>query len=362
VTASILKQLDVDIQKYLNNRTFSLSSNSENFVKMHSVTQDHSLVFVPIPIVQTYVWLDALINYLTVAGFPWPKEKPSARMWPPDFQFVGKDILRFHAVMWPALLIAVGLELPRRIICHNHLLVNGVKMSKSRQNVADPFDEQLALSPVSPEQLAVPSSDSEGLRYVLLRSSLMAGDFSYDRVWARQLINVELVNSIGNLLSSSLLSFRVTSLKLNPNQYVVRINRKEAGALFDQNKEDAELLEKLDTLSRRFDECWWIQGQPHLAIEQVLQVIRLTNGLIDRHKPWEKNSVIESEHVIALAAESLRLTGLLLSPVVPNLAARLLRRLGCEQKGEEPLDDHLPQNKLFWSLGPDTGPLLLRLP
>lgn len=61
---------------------------------MHSVTQDHSLVFVPIPIVQTYVWLDALINYLTVAGFPWPKEKPSARMWPPDFQFVGKDILR----------------------------------------------------------------------------------------------------------------------------------------------------------------------------------------------------------------------------------------------------------------------------
>lgn len=119
---------------------------------------------------------------------------------------------------------------------------------------------------------------------------------------------------------------------------------------------------RLDTLSRRFDECWWIQGQPHLAIEQVLQVIRLTNGLIDRHKPWEKNSVIESEHVIALAAESLRLTGLLLSPVVPNLAARLLRRLGCEQKGEEPLDDHLPQNKLFWSLGPDTGPLLLRLP
>ncbi|THD19654.1 Methionine tRNA synthetase [Fasciola hepatica] len=196
----------------------------------------------------TYVWLDALINYLTVAGFPWPKVKPSSRMWPPDFQFVGKDILR------------------------------------------------------------------------------------------------------------------VTSTKLNPNQYVVRIDRAEAGALFEQSKEDAELLEKLDTLAARFDECWWDQAQPHLAIEQILQVIRLTNALIERHKPWQKDPLIESEHVIALAAESLRLAGLLLSPVVPNLAGRLLRRLGCGQTGEDPSEDHSPHDNLFWSLGPDTGPLLRRLP
>ncbi|VDP72413.1 unnamed protein product [Echinostoma caproni] len=252
-----------------------------------------------------YVWLDALINYLTVTGFPWSKAKS------------------FHAVLWPALLLAVGLDLPKHLICHNHLLVDGIKMSKSRRNVADPFDEQLALSPVPPEQLAVPSSDSEGLRYILIR---------------------------------------VTSTRLNPSQSVVRINRTEAGALFEQFKEDAELLNQLDTLAEKFDNSWWVQAQPHLAIEHVLQVIRLTNAMIDRHKPWEKNPAVESEHVIALAAESLRLAGLLLSPVIPNLASRLLKRLGLGQALEDPSDEQLPHEKLFWSLGPDQGPLVLRLP
>ncbi|KAF5398228.1 hypothetical protein PHET_08076 [Paragonimus heterotremus] len=302
-----------------------------------------------------YVWLDALVNYLTVSGFPWssPDFTPVVS-WPPDFQFIGKDILRFHAVLWPALLMAVDLPLPKHLICHCHLLIDNVKMSKSRHNVLDPFEEQRELTPRLDH---VPSSaaDCEGLRYVLLRSALLNSDASYCRKTAKQLIDTELVNCLGNLLS------RITSKRLNPNQSVVRMSREEAGVLFNQFSEDSELLESLDTLAVQFDQHWWVHAQPHLAIERVIGVLRQTNALIDRHKPWRPGvSSVEPEHIVSLAAESLRLAGLLLQPVVPNLAARLLQRLGLEETDSEESRLQL-QNKYFWTLGEDHGPLLTRL-
>ncbi|KAF8561238.1 hypothetical protein P879_08661 [Paragonimus westermani] len=148
-----------------------------------------------------YVWLDALVNYLTVSGFPWSSaDSTSVVSWPPDFQFIGKDILRFHAVLWPALLMAVDLPLPKHLICHCHLLVDNVKMSKSRHNVLDPFEEQRKLTP-NIVHAPISAADCEGLRYVLLRSALLNSDASYCRETAKQLIDTELVNCLGNLLS-----------------------------------------------------------------------------------------------------------------------------------------------------------------
>lgn len=106
-----------------------------------------------------YVWLDALVNYLTVAGYP------DAKQWPPDLHVIGKDILKFHAIYWPAFLMAVGMEPPRRILCHSHWTISDEKMSKSKGNVVDPFKKALEFSP-------------EGLRYFLLRQGLPDHDGS----------------------------------------------------------------------------------------------------------------------------------------------------------------------------------------
>ncbi|CAL8092660.1 unnamed protein product [Calicophoron daubneyi] len=304
-----------------------------------------------------YVWVDALINYLTASGFPSTEKKsPEAPVpsWPPDIQFFGKDILKFHAVLWPALLMAADLPLPRQLICHHHLLVDGHKMSKSWNNILDPFEEQRALLPSHEHKGDQPGAASEGLRYVLLRLSLLNADAVYNRSLAQQVINTELVNNVGNLLS------RVTSTRLNPTQSVMRITREEAGAVFNQREEDIRLLDSMDVLAAAFDESWWCQLQPHAAAEQVLSMVHQTNALLDRHKPWDHNSEVEREYVISLCAESLRLAGILLQPVVPTYAKCLLRRLGVYQPPGETIKERL-KDKLFWSLGPDEGPLLRRL-
>ena len=106
-----------------------------------------------------YVWLDALANYLTVAGYP------ETKLWPPDLQVIGKDILKFHAIYWPAFLIAAGLEAPRKILCHSHWTISDLKMSKSKGNVVDPFKKADHVT-------------SEGLRYFLLRQGLPHQDGS----------------------------------------------------------------------------------------------------------------------------------------------------------------------------------------
>lgn len=113
----------------------------------------------------------------------------------------------------------------------------------------------------------------------------------------------------------------------------------------------------LDRMAQRFDQLWWEQGQPHLAIDWVMTVLRQTNSFIDRHKPWDRSRSVEPEFVITVVAEALRLAGLLLQPVVPHLSTRLLDRLGIIRSGRI---NPVPE-KLFWMLGKDASPLLSRL-
>ncbi|CAH8589853.1 unnamed protein product [Heterobilharzia americana] len=300
-----------------------------------------------------YVWLDALINYLTVTGFPWSDDSSCSgskqNLWPPDVQFLGKDILRFHAVLWPALLMAVNLPLPKRLICHHHVLVDNIKMSKSKGNHIDPILEQSEL--LSEEARNLTPADADVLRYVLLRSPLLSSDCSYSREMARKLVNVELVNCVGNLLS------RITSEALNPEQSIMQISRKQVDDFFSGDDLDANFLISLEGISHRFDQLWWDELQPHNAIEEVLNVVRLANAFITRHSPWTEKVSVRRKCVLSVVAESLRVCALLLHPVIPNLSLRLLNRLGLYHEGgqQSEVDNGLRV------LGRDTGKFLRRL-
>ncbi|CAH8863741.1 unnamed protein product [Trichobilharzia szidati] len=269
-----------------------------------------------------YVWLDALINYLTVTGFPWSDDDGNSKriLWPPDVQFLGKDILRFHAVLWPALLMATDLPLPKRLICHHHLLVENIKMSKSKGNHIDPMTEQYDL--LSEEVKHLTPAESDVLRYVLLRQPLLSFDGSYSREMAKKLVNTELVNWIGNLLS------RITSEALNPEQSIIQLDRKDVDDIFSHDELDADFLNSLESLSHRFDKLWWDELQPHNAIEEVLRVIRQANAFITRHTPWHEKDSLRRQCILSVVAEALRICGFLLQPVIPNLSLRLLNRLG----------------------------------
>ncbi|TNN05358.1 Methionine--tRNA ligase, partial [Schistosoma japonicum] len=297
-----------------------------------------------------YVWLDALVSYLTVAGFPWSTDDSSKQiLWPPDIQFFGKDIIRFHAVLWPALLMAVDLPLPRRLICHHHVLVDDVKMSKSRGNHIDPISEQCAL--FAEELNNITPGESDVLRYVLLRLPLLTSDSTYSREMARQMINTELVNWIGNLLS------RITSESLNPEQSIIQINRNEVNDMFHHDNLDTDFFNSLDNISYHFDKLWWYKAQPHNAIEEVLRVVRQTNAFITRHSPWSEQEPLRRQAVISVVAESLRVCALLMYPVVPNLSHRLLNRLGIHNK-ESQLSSQLDGARV---LGENTGKFLRKL-
>lgn len=133
-----------------------------------------------------YVWLDALTNYLTCAGYPGPSE----HAWPADYHIVGKDIIKFHAIYWPAFLMAAGLPLPKKIVAHAHWTVDNVKMSKSLGNVVDP-------------QHMLDTYGSDFVRYFLLREGVLHDDGDFNAGLLEDRVNSELADTLGNLASRS---------------------------------------------------------------------------------------------------------------------------------------------------------------
>ena len=235
-----------------------------------------------------YVWLDALSNYITVLGYP--SDPLWKDFWPADVQVVGKDILRFHAGIWPAMLLALGLPLPKTLLVHGHITSGGAKMSKSIGNVVDPIEILDNFGP-------------EALRYFFLRHipTQDDGDFSWDRFEASY--NGELGNDLGNLVQ------RVAAMA----------NRYQAGVLGDLPPSRHDMgpyraaIESLE-FNRALDEVWVI--------------VRALNQYIDRVKPWEvakrRESDIEAEahlvEILAHAAGTLLQVADLLLPFLPTTA------------------------------------------
>jgi methionyl-tRNA synthetase len=227
-----------------------------------------------------YVWLDALTNYITAVGYPETETGEYATHWPADLHMVGKDILRFHAVYWPAFLMAAGLEPPKRVFAHGWWTNEGQKISKSLGNVIDPYD-------------LVKSYGLDQVRYFLLREVPFGndGDFSHRAMVNR--MNGELANDLGNLAQ------RVLSMIAKNCGGAVP----EPGPLTD---EDAALLE-----------------QAHGLLETVRMAV-------DRQAPWalRKTDPARMATVLWTLGETIRHVAVLIQPVVPESAARMLDQLG----------------------------------
>ncbi len=248
-----------------------------------------------------YVWLDALTNYITAVGYP-ETSGEYARYWPADLHMVGKDILRFHAVYWPAFLMAAGLEPPRRVFAHGWWTNEGQKISKSLGNVIDPIK-------------LVEHYGLDQVRYFLLREVPFGndGDFSHRAMINR--MNGELANDFGNLAQRSL-------SMINKN------NDAQVPAPGQFSAEDTELLAAAAGLLPKLREA--IDRQMfHEGLEAVWQVVRAANGYVDRQAPWalKKTDPARMRTVLYVLADTVRQLALLLQPVMPGSTARLLDQL-----------------------------------
>ncbi|KAH8278375.1 hypothetical protein KR018_001350 [Drosophila ironensis] len=271
----------------------------------------HWAIPVPEDPTQTvYVWLDALVNYLSSRGYP---DRQFSADWPPALQVIGKDILKFHGIYWPAFLIAAGLEPPRELYVHSHWTVDGQKMSKSKQNVVDPVQ--------AAEQYTM-----EGLRYFLLREGVAHSDGNYSHVKALRILNSELADTLGNLLS------RACAKTLNPRQIYPSAHAEHLEDLLRNQEAAKRLQESLLQLPERCAshyEC----NHFHLVADTTMAALHAANNFFESSRPWELKRGAAGcneerlETIIAMTMDALRLCGIVLQPIIPRLATRLLDKL-----------------------------------
>jgi len=249
-----------------------------------------------------YVWVDALTNYITAVGYPDADSDSFRRYWPADLHVIGKDIVRFHAVYWPAFLMSAGLALPKRVFGHGFLNVKGEKMSKSVGNVVDPFS-------------LADSFGVDQVRYFFMREVPFGQDGSYSPESMVTRINSDLANDFGNLAQ------RVLSM----------INRNcdgcvpAAGPLTD---EDEALLAQARAVLGAQREAMQSQAI-HRALEAQWSVVAAANRYVDAQAPWalRKSDPERMRTVLYVLAETLRYLAILAQPVVPEAAGRLLDQL-----------------------------------
>jgi len=260
-----------------------------------------------------YVWIDALTNYISALGFP-DHEVP--KYWPADVQLIGKDILRFHAIYWSAMLMAAELPLPKRIFAHGWWTVEGQKMSKSLGNALRPAD-------------LLADYDADAIRYFLLREVPFGhdGDFSFDAL--KQRYNSELANDIGNLLNRSL----------------AMLNKYNGGTLGEQGEEEAcdrALIADVTGMQRDVDETLDRQAF-HLALERISSVVRHGNRYVEDNAPWalaKAGNEARLNTVLYHLVETLRLVALQLAPFMPVKAGAMLSQIMSEEVNASDLSFH----------------------
>lgn len=250
-----------------------------------------------------YVWVDALTNYITGVGYPDTESAKYQKYWPADLHIIGKDITRFHTVFWPAFLMSAGVELPKRVFVHGFLNNKGEKMSKSVGNVVDPF-------------ALVEEFGLDSLRFFLLREVSFGQDGSYSAEAIVTRMNADLSNELGNLAQRSL-----TMVAKNCDAVVPTPGEFTA--------EDSAMLARADELleicRREFD----VQAL-HSAVEAIWSVLGETNRYFSQQEPWvlRKTDPARMATVLYVTMEVLRIVGILVQPIMPDSAARILELLG----------------------------------
>ena len=257
-----------------------------------------------------YVWIDALFNYMTALGFCNEKYSDLDAFWPADVHFVGKEIVRFHSIIWPAMLMSLDLPLPKKVYGHGWLNFNGEKMSKSRGNVVDPY--------ILSERFGV-----DALRFFLLRTFPFGSDGNFTNELLMSTINTDLANTLGNLVSRT-----------------VAMNQKYFGGTLATGGEKAELDAELQALATEV--CTNYENQMDkfqfsVALNEVFRLLDRANKYIDETTPWilAKNAETMPRLLTVMKnlCECIRISAILITPFMPETAEKIFGLLNVPAEG-----------------------------
>lgn len=250
-----------------------------------------------------YVWVDALTNYITALGYDGEKFSPElGKYWQADLHLMAKEIVRFHSIIWPAILMALDLPFPKKVVGHGWLLFGGDKMSKSKGNVVDPFVLKARYG-------------ADALRYYLLRAMPFGADGAYTSETLLNRINSDLCNDLGNLVRRS--------MKMNEQYFGGKVVRGKSA------DEDKPLIEKMNAL---YGEVRSLMDEyrPQNALEKIFELIGAANKYIDITKPWvliKEGKKERLSEVLYVLCETVRIAGTLLLPFIPETGAKMLESL-----------------------------------
>ena len=252
-----------------------------------------------------YVWVDALFNYTTALGFMNDRYHDYDKYWPADVHFVGKEIVRFHSIIWPAMLMSMEMPLPKHVYGHGWLVMDGGKMSKSKGNVVDPY--------VLAEKFGV-----DALRFFLLRTFPFGSDGNFSNELLIQTINMDLANDLGNLVS------RTTAMVEKYFGGTLPTERENSDA-------DCDLKTMASTLRDRYQaEMEHFQFQN--ALEQIFKTIQRANKYIDENAPWtlakDPANRARLATVMYNLLETVRICAVLLTPFIPDSAEKIFDQIG----------------------------------
>ncbi|NLO89814.1 MAG: methionine--tRNA ligase [Clostridia bacterium] len=257
-----------------------------------------------------YVWIDALTNYISALGYGSGDEKYE-KYWPADLHLVGKDIMRFHTIIWPAILMAAGLELPKKVFGHGWLMLAEGKMSKSKGNVVDPLE-------------LIDKYGVDAIRYYLVREIPTGADGHYSEEALVERINTDLANDFGNLLS------RTTAMINKFNGGLVPIPSEEEAIDSELREFARETVNNVENLMEDFELS--------NAVGEIWKLVNRTNKYIEETAPWtlardpEKKSRLET--VLYYMAEALRICTVMCTPFMPGLPPKVWKQLGIENNAE----------------------------